>query len=85
MKARFHQYFIFGESQDCTRWKKDYKNCQLWEDKQDLKAATEVIKSEERRRLARLKDHYGNTVWTKREKPPEDWNAPLPKYLEERS
>lgn len=85
IKARFHQYFIHGETIDCSQWKADHKNCQKWEDKQDLQAATEVIKSEERRRLERLKAHYGNTVWTKRTSPPEEWNAPLPAWLEERS
>lgn len=56
-----------------------------WEDKKDLQAATEVLKSEENRRLKRLKDHYGNTVWTKRTEPPTSWNAPLPEWLEERN
>lgn len=85
IKARFHQYFIHGESIDCSQWKTDQKNCQLWEDKRDLIAATDVIKSEERRRLTRLQAHYGNTVWTKRSEPPEQWNAPLPAWLEEKN
>lgn len=85
IKARFHQYFIEGETIDCSQWKTDYKNCQKWEDKKDLDAATAVVKSEEKRRLDRLKSHYGNTVWTKRDAPPEKWNAPLPEWLEERN
>lgn len=31
----------------------------------------------------RLKASYGNDVWERRKKPPEDWNAPLPKWIEE--
>ena len=28
IKARFHQYFIFGETLDCEQWKIDYDNLQ---------------------------------------------------------
>ncbi|XP_021206473.1 uncharacterized protein LOC105842222 isoform X3 [Bombyx mori] len=38
-RARFHQYFIFGETLDCNQWKKDYDNCCKWESKKDVKAA----------------------------------------------
>lgn len=31
IKARFHQYFIFGERIDCSKWKTDYMNCYEWE------------------------------------------------------
>lgn len=30
-RARFHQYFVFGEQIDCTQWKTDYLNCYQWE------------------------------------------------------
>jgi len=31
IKARFHQYFIFGETLDCSQWKTDYHNCYQWQ------------------------------------------------------
>lgn len=31
IKARFHQYFIFGEILDCEQWKTDYHNCYQWQ------------------------------------------------------
>lgn len=31
IRGRFHQYFIFGSSIDCTQWEKDYHNCYQWE------------------------------------------------------
>lgn len=31
VKARFHQYFIFGETLDCSQWKTDYRNCYQWQ------------------------------------------------------
>lgn len=31
VKARFHQYFIFGKLLDCDPWKIDYRNCYQWQ------------------------------------------------------
>lgn len=45
----------------------------------------ELIESEKKRRFQRLQAHYSNDVWQKRDKPPENWNAPLPKWLDEKS
>ena len=40
------------------------------------------MESEKSRRAARLGAHYRNDVWSKRERAPEDWNKPLPEYLQ---
>lgn len=45
----------------------------------------QLISSERKRRLDRLRGHYNNDIWQKRDKPPENWNAPLPNWLEEES
>ncbi|KAJ8918878.1 hypothetical protein NQ315_011170 [Exocentrus adspersus] len=82
MKARFNQYFIFGETLDCSQWKKDSINCYKWIENGDVKAAEELIDSEKRRRRERLLPHYQNDTWQKRKAPPEDWNKPLPEYLQ---
>ncbi|XP_019866420.1 UPF0545 protein C22orf39 homolog [Aethina tumida] len=82
IKARFNQYFIFGEAQDCSQWKIDANNCNKYLEKNDLKAGQEVIDSEKRRRLQRLVPHYQNDVWENRKTPPEDWNKPLPEHLQ---
>lgn len=31
--------------------------------------------------MRRLRAHYSNKVWEKRDAPPEDWNKKLPDYL----
>ncbi|KAK3876253.1 hypothetical protein Pcinc_018940 [Petrolisthes cinctipes] len=82
IKAKFHQYFIHGESRDCTQWKTDYDNCLLYRNKKDLEALVSVIESEKQRRNERLSGHYNNNVWEKRDSPPEDWNKPLPECLQ---
>lgn len=28
-----------------------------------------------------MKNHYGNTVWKKRDSPPSDWNRELPDHI----
>ncbi|EFN85973.1 UPF0545 protein C22orf39-like protein, partial [Harpegnathos saltator] len=84
VKGRFHQYFIFGESINCEQWKTDYFNCYQWKKYKSEEAYDEVIKSEKRRRRERLQPHYENDVWERREKPPENWNAPLPEWMQEK-
>ncbi|KAF2894098.1 hypothetical protein ILUMI_12073 [Ignelater luminosus] len=80
--ARLHQLFVYGETIDCSQWRRDYDNCRKWQDTKDMQAAKELVKSETNRRLTRLRAHYNNDVWEKRKEPPEDWNKPLPEYLQ---
>lgn len=83
IKARFHQYFIHGETIDCSQWYTDYQNCVKYQDSNgnNIEAGEAVVKSEEQRRNNRLRAHYANTTWKKRECPPEDWAKPLPEWL----
>ncbi|XP_024944596.1 UPF0545 protein C22orf39 homolog isoform X2 [Cephus cinctus] len=82
IKSRFNQYFIFGEMLDCSQWKTDLQNCRKWENERNETAYKELVNSESKRRLERLKAHYGNDVWKKRDKPPNDWNKPLPEWMQ---
>ncbi|XP_043470871.1 uncharacterized protein LOC122504054 [Leptopilina heterotoma] len=85
IKDRFQQYFVFGELTDCSQWKTDYQNCEKWNKKKDTQAFDELVKSETTRRMNRLKAHYANNVWKRRDKPPEDWAKPLPEWLQKRN
>ncbi|XP_066995567.2 synaptic plasticity regulator PANTS [Anabrus simplex] len=82
IKARFHQYFIFGEILDCSQWKKDYNNCEQCVSKGSIASCKAVIESEKQRRYNRLSAHYRNDVWEKRKEPPENWNVPLPEKMQ---
>ncbi|XP_066146253.1 synaptic plasticity regulator PANTS [Euwallacea fornicatus] len=82
IKARFNQLFIFGKTLDCSQWKQASLNCYKWVDNKDVKAANDLVESEKQRRKERLLANYRNDVWTKRTLPPENWNAPLPEYLQ---
>ncbi|EZA53162.1 hypothetical protein DMN91_005244 [Ooceraea biroi] len=82
IRARFNQYFIFGETLDCKQWDIDYRNCYQWQKYKSEEAFDELIKSEKKRRMERLLPHYQNDVWQKREEPPENWNAPLPEWMQ---
>ncbi|XP_012277934.1 UPF0545 protein C22orf39 homolog [Orussus abietinus] len=81
LKARFHQYFIFGKMIECSQWKTDYSNCQKFFSSGNETAYKNLIESEKKRRQERLTAHYGNNVWEKRTEPPENWNSPLPEWL----
>ncbi|KAK8785583.1 synaptic plasticity regulator PANTS [Amblyomma americanum] len=81
IRGKFHQYFVHGTTLDCSQWQKDYENCMLWRNKKDLNALKAVVESEEKRKHDRLKASYDNDVWELRSKPPENWNAPLPDWL----
>ncbi|KYN04986.1 PREDICTED: UPF0545 protein C22orf39 homolog [Cyphomyrmex costatus] len=82
IKARFHQYFIFGKTVDCDQWKIDYRNCYQWEKHKSEEAYDSLIKSEKQRRHNRLHAHYQNDIWERREKPPENWNTSLPEWMQ---
>lgn len=81
IKARFQQYFVHGDVLDCSSWEHDFEDCVKFEEKDDLKAAKNVINNEESRRKDRMEAHYGNNVWKKRKGPPEDWSKELPDRL----
>lgn len=78
IKAKFHQYFINGETEDCSQWKTDYVKCMDYRQNKDTVSLSAVIESEKDRRKKRLRGHVANTVWERRESPPDDWNKPLP-------
>lgn len=81
IKGRFQQYFVHGDSLDCASWEHDFEDCLRYTEKNDLAAGKKVIDHETTRRKERLKAHYGNNVWKKRDAPPEDWAKPLPDHL----
>lgn len=84
LRGRFQQYFVYGEYLTCDQWSEDYNNCQKWNWFENKDAAIEVIKSEMKRRDLRMQAHLDNTIWTKRDKPPDDWSSPLPDWMAER-
>ena len=50
--------------------------------KRMIKFQKQIIQSEKKRRLERLRPHYTNDVWKRRTSPPEDWNKPLPDWMQ---
>ncbi|KAG8296822.1 hypothetical protein J6590_048896 [Homalodisca vitripennis] len=41
IRARFQQYFVLGQWEDCTPWKHDYYNCEKWKNNKDKAAASD--------------------------------------------
>lgn len=56
-----------------------------WEWMENKESAIELIRSELERKAARMKSHYDNDTWTKRDEPPKDWSKPLPEFMNERN
>ncbi|GFY06980.1 transposon Tf2-6 polyprotein [Trichonephila clavipes] len=83
IKAKFNQYFIFGHTLKCDEWKQDYLNCMQFRKKRDLKCLENVIESENDRQRKRMKAIEQNDVWSYRTSPPENWNSPMPKWMQE--
>ncbi|XP_031843563.1 synaptic plasticity regulator PANTS [Nomia melanderi] len=84
MKARFHQYFVLGKLIDCEHWISDHRDCYRWLKDDSDEALANILEHEKQRRIERLGGHYRNDVWKKRDKPPEQWNAPLPEWLQKK-
>ena len=84
IKGKLHSYYVTGKVDQCEDWKQNYADCKLWVDKSDTEAAKRIIDREHKRIYERLKGHCENDVWETRspaERPPEDWNKPLPEHL----
>ncbi|XP_076338927.1 synaptic plasticity regulator PANTS isoform X5 [Tachypleus tridentatus] len=82
IKARFHQYFVHGQMIDCTQWQNDFKNCMDWRRYRDIDAFKNVLESERNRIFQRQAAAQANDSWELRDEPPEDWNKPLPDWLQ---
>ena len=80
-RAKFHQYYVYGQVKDCSEWKDNFDDCKSWAEKADETAVNRIIEREQRRITERLRGHFENDVWQRRESPPDDWNKPLPDYL----
>ncbi|XP_066594555.1 synaptic plasticity regulator PANTS isoform X2 [Prorops nasuta] len=84
IRGRFHQLFIFGETLDCSQWENDYQNCQIWGKEHSEAAYKSLVNSQQKRIDERFQAHFRNNIWERRATPPENWNQPLPDYLNER-
>jgi len=86
LKGRFYQFYIDGAQGDCSQWSENHADCKLWTNNADVEAAKRVIGREKERIKERLRGHYENDVWEKRDQPPskEEWSKPLPQYMVDR-
>ncbi|KAG8194767.1 hypothetical protein JTE90_026407 [Oedothorax gibbosus] len=80
-RARFHQYFIHGETVDCSQWKIDFDNCMQFRKKKDLKCMECVMSSEDKRKKERENASSENDVWEYRTEPPNNWNSTMPDWM----
>lgn len=70
-----HHYYVHGERPDCRQWLRDLTSCREWEESRSAEAQRSLCESEQARVQAAQKH---TLVWALRQKPPADWNLPLP-------
>jgi len=85
LRARVHQYFIFGEARDCSEWSRDHETCVSFRRTRDPSKLNALIASEEKRFRQRVLAASQNDVWQYRTTPPSDWSAPLPDWMTQRT
>lgn len=70
-----HHYYVHGKRPDCRQWLRDLTNCREWEESRSAEAQRSLCESEQVRVQAAQKH---TLVWALRQRPPTDWNLPLP-------
>ncbi|KAI2795987.1 hypothetical protein BLOT_016262 [Blomia tropicalis] len=79
IRARVHQYFIFGKIDSCDSWRDDYYNCNNFRKTKDPNLMNKLIQSEIERKEFRFSQSKANDIWEYRTEPPSDWNRPVNK------
>lgn len=84
LRGRLHQYYVYGELFDCGENKKNFEDCLFYRKTKDPSALKGIIEWEKAMIDKRMKATLCNPVWEPREKPPEDFQAPLPEFIQKR-
>lgn len=84
IRGRIHQYYVYGELLDCSHHSANYQACLKFRKTKDFDDLKGVIEWEKNMMETRLQAERQNNTWTLRDKPPEDFNTPLPEFLAKR-
>jgi len=82
--SRIQQYYRLGEQVNCEFYKFLFEKCQKSRNHGDKSSLKDLVEYERFLVDDRKKNTEANDVWAKRDKPPHDWNAPLPDWCKER-
>ena len=74
LSSKFQRYYADLPADDCSRWRKIYDTCVLWEGKGDEEAHKKVMAFEHDRHQQIIKNR--TTVWGYRKEPPPGWMRP---------
>lgn len=85
IRSRIQQYYVYGETLDCSPHKNNYKACLQYRHTRDASHLDTIIEWEKNLINTRLKTVEQNTTWKRRETPPADFDRPLPEFLKKRS
>ncbi|XP_013410691.1 UPF0545 protein C22orf39 homolog [Lingula anatina] len=75
-KSKVFQRFVYGHTQDCSKWKDYYESCLKFETSKDEEDVANLLEAERERREEWMEGSKANDVWEYRDKPPEEWEQP---------
>lgn len=84
LRARVHQYYVFGDLTDCSQHSNNYDSCLNYRKTKDPQLLQPIIDWEKNLIQKRLDVAAANPCWDAREIPPSNFNGPLPSFVEER-
>lgn len=81
IKSKIYQYYVYGESLDCSQHLDNYDSCKKFRKTGDTNLLDSIIEWEKNLIMTRLKTVEQNKTWDLRTSPPQDFEAPLPEHL----
>lgn len=84
ISSRIHQYYVYGDLLDCNIHNDNYSHCLNYRKKKNLDSLNPIIEWENAVMDARNKSVLNNKAWQLRDRPPIDFDGPLPEFLRRR-
>lgn len=83
--SRIHQYYVYGETLDCSPHVNNYNACLSFRKSKDVSLLDTIISWEKDFINIRMKTVEQNKAWKMRETPPADFDGPLPEFIVKRN
>lgn len=85
IRNRVNQYYVYGETLDCSDHLKNYEACMKFRKTKDADHLDRIIDWEKNYINLRVQTVRQNKVWEPRDTPPSDFSDPLPRFIVERN
>lgn len=82
IKNRLYQYYIYGETLDCSPHRNNHEACLSYRNTGNLDLLDPIIAWENQYITSRKMTVSQNKTWQLRQSPPDDFDKPLPAHIE---